>query len=165
MKIEAGSHVSLSDVNDGVAKAYKTQVDNQARELFLPFRAFCTRKDIKCNEIIIEDMDIAKVICDYVKINLIETLVVGAASRNSFVKRFKASDIPTSLSKGAPEFCSVYVISKGKISSVRSASIPVPNPPPRPVQYYSSPAPTPTPAPPDARPMQNNAPRGSLPLP
>ncbi|THG10718.1 hypothetical protein TEA_025087 [Camellia sinensis var. sinensis] len=81
-----GIQVSLSDVHDGVAKAFKNQVDNQAKELFLPFRAFCTRKDIKCNEIILEDMDVAKVLCDYVRVNLIDTLVVGAPSKNSFVR-------------------------------------------------------------------------------
>lgn len=41
-------------------------------------------------------------------------------------RRFKTSDIPASLSKGAPDFCNVYVISKGKISSMRSASRPAP---------------------------------------
>ncbi|KAH7850173.1 hypothetical protein Vadar_028805 [Vaccinium darrowii] len=117
-----GSQVAVSDVNDGVAKAFKAQVDNQAKELFLPFRAFCARKDIKCKEIILEDPDVSKVICDFVKANLIEALVVGASSRNGFVKRFKATDIPTNLSKGAPEFCSVYVISQGKIQSVRYAT-------------------------------------------
>ncbi|KAL7246674.1 hypothetical protein ACSBR2_001725 [Camellia fascicularis] len=147
-----GIHVSLSDVNDGVAKAFKNQVDNQAKELFLPFRAFCTRKDIKCNEIILEDMDVAKALCDYVRVNLIDTLVVGAPSKNSFVRRFKTSDVPTNVSKGAPEFCSVYVIAKGKISSVRSASIPVPNPPPRPQQNQSNPILNLG----DARYMQNN---------
>lgn len=40
--------------------------------------------------------------------------------------RFKTSSIPTSVSKGAPDFCTVYVISKGKLSSVRSASRPAP---------------------------------------
>ncbi|KAF5954767.1 hypothetical protein HYC85_007623 [Camellia sinensis] len=147
-----GIQVSLSDVHDGVAKAFKNQVDNQAKELFLPFRAFCTRKDIKCNEIILEDMDVAKVLCDYVRVNLIDTLVVGAPSKNSFVRRFKTSDVPTNVSKGAPEFCSVYVIAKGKILSVRSATIPVPNPPPRPQQNQSNPILNLG----DARYMQNN---------
>ncbi|CAL5387562.1 unnamed protein product [Camellia sinensis] len=142
--------VSLSDVHDGVAKAFKNQVDNQAKELFLPFRAFCTL--IKCNEIILEDMDVAKVLCDYVRVNLIDTLVVGAPSKNSFVRRFKTSDVPTNVSKGAPEFCSVYVIAKGKILSVRSATIPVPNPPPRPQQNQSNPILNLG----DARYMQNN---------
>lgn len=35
-------------------------------------------------------------------------------------------DIPTSVSKGVPDFCTVYVISKSKISSVRNASRPAP---------------------------------------
>ncbi|KAH7848367.1 hypothetical protein Vadar_001994 [Vaccinium darrowii] len=133
-----GSQVAVFDVNDGVAKAFKAQVDNQAKLLFLPFHAFCTRKDIKCKEIILEDPDVSKVICDFVKANLIEALVVGASSRNGFVKRFKATDIPTNLSKGAPEFCSVYVISPGKIQSVRYAT----SVDARPMQTNSARAPT-----------------------
>lgn len=39
-----------------------------------------------------------------------------------FYRRFKTTDVPSSVSKGAPDFCTVYVISKGKISSVRSAT-------------------------------------------
>ncbi|KAH7853318.1 hypothetical protein Vadar_001138 [Vaccinium darrowii] len=153
----SGNYVAMSDVNHGVAKVYKNQVDNDAKELFLPFRAFCTRKEIKCNEIIMEDVDVARGICDYVKLNLVQTLVVAAPSKNSFVKKFMASDVPSNISKMAPQFCSVYVISKGRISSVRSASVPLPNPPPRPLRKQSNPVPSPA----DARPMQNNTPRAA----
>ncbi|RVX17520.1 U-box domain-containing protein 34 [Vitis vinifera] len=52
----------------------------------------------------------------------IEVLVVGAPAKGGFLRRFKAIDIPGSITKGAPDFCTVYVISKGKISSTRSAS-------------------------------------------
>ncbi|KAF8407365.1 hypothetical protein HHK36_006493 [Tetracentron sinense] len=117
-----GNHVSISDVNDGVASAYRQQIDNQARELFLPFRCFCTRKDIQCRDVILEDADIAKALVEFVSHSAIENLVVGAPSRNSFIKRFKAADVPSSVSKEAPDFCNVYVISKGKISSARSAT-------------------------------------------
>jgi len=40
-------------------------------------------------------------------------------------RRFK-TDLPTTVSKSAPDFCNVYVISKGKIASVRNASRPAP---------------------------------------
>lgn len=40
--------------------------------------------------------------------------------------RFKATDVPGSIVKGAPDFCNVFVISKGKIQSMRSASRPAP---------------------------------------
>ncbi|GMY17696.1 U-box domain-containing protein 52, partial [Fagus crenata] len=39
---------------------------------------------------------------------------------------FKATDVPGSIAKGAPDFCNVYVISKGKIQTMRSASRPAP---------------------------------------
>lgn len=34
----------------------------------------------------------------------------------------KISDVPGHVSKGSPDFCTVYVINKGKISSVKNAS-------------------------------------------
>ena len=37
-------------------------------------------------------------------------------------RRFKAADVAGSVSKGAPDFCTVYVIAKGKIQSMRAAS-------------------------------------------
>lgn len=40
--------------------------------------------------------------------------------------RFKTSSISSSISKGAPDFCTVYVISKGKVSSLRNAARPAP---------------------------------------
>ena len=42
------------------------------------------------------------------------------------VRRFKIADIPGTVSKGAPDFCTVYVVAKGKIQSMRSASRPAP---------------------------------------
>ncbi|KAK2966178.1 hypothetical protein RJ640_008744 [Escallonia rubra] len=36
----------------------------------------------------------------------------------------RAKDIPSSVSKGTPDFCNVYVISKGKMSSTRAVSRP-----------------------------------------
>lgn len=41
-------------------------------------------------------------------------------------RRLKVIDIPSTVSKGAPDFCTVYVISKSKISSVKNASRPAP---------------------------------------
>ncbi|KAK3211205.1 hypothetical protein Dsin_015911 [Dipteronia sinensis] len=74
----------ISDINGDNPLICKDP-DPQTRELFLPFRCFCTRKDFP-------------------------------------LRRFKMTDIPGNVSKGAPDFCTVYVISKGKISSMRSAS-------------------------------------------
>ncbi|KAF4358979.1 hypothetical protein F8388_015026 [Cannabis sativa] len=99
--------------------------DAQTRELLLPFRCFCSRKDIQCKDIMLEDVDVAKALIEYVSQAAIENLVLGASVKTGFL-RFKMSDIPGSVGKGAPDFCNVYVISKGKIQSMRSAQRPAP---------------------------------------
>ncbi|XP_022131589.1 U-box domain-containing protein 35-like isoform X2 [Momordica charantia] len=100
-------------------------LDPVTRDLFLPFRCFCTRKDIFCKDIILEDTDVSKALLEYVSQAAIENLVVGTTTKNGFL-RFKTTDIPGSVIKGAPDFCTVYVISRGKIQTMRSASRPAP---------------------------------------
>ncbi|XP_057739406.1 U-box domain-containing protein 35-like [Arachis stenosperma] len=100
--------------------------DAQNKSIFLPYRVFCTRKDIQCKDVLIEDVDVAKAIVEYATQAGIEHLVLGSSSKTGLLKRFKVSDIPGSVTKGAPDFCTVYVVSKGKIQSMRSASRPAP---------------------------------------
>ncbi|CAI9094839.1 OLC1v1030645C1 [Oldenlandia corymbosa var. corymbosa] len=107
--------IDVTDENGGA------EIDAETRELFLPFRVFCTRKDIHCQDVVLEDMDIVKALLEYVSRSGIEVLVLGAAAKGS-IFRYKARDIPASVLKGVPDFCTVYIISKGKISSTRSAS-------------------------------------------
>ncbi|KAL3642843.1 hypothetical protein CASFOL_013658 [Castilleja foliolosa] len=131
LKSSLGSHVGYSD-DDG-----KFTADSQAKELFLPFRCFCTRKDIQVTEVVLEDSDVARALCDYVRSNMIESLVVGSAVKSGFV-RFKTVDIPGNVTKGAPDFCTVYVISKGKVASVRSSSAAQQKEVPRPMENASN---------------------------
>ncbi|KAK6273837.1 PREDICTED: U-box domain-containing protein 52 isoform X1 [Theobroma cacao] len=105
--------------------------DYDINQLFIPFRGYCARKGIQMREVILEDTDISKALVDYISKNLINSMVLGAASRNAIssylsYRKFK-HDVPTTLIKSAPEFCSVYVISKGKILTVRTAQRPVAN--------------------------------------
>ncbi|XP_038887897.1 U-box domain-containing protein 35-like [Benincasa hispida] len=99
----------------------KQKLETQTRDIFLTFHCYCTRKDIQCLDVILEDTDIVKALTEYVSYAAIDTLVLGAPSKHGFI-RFKSSSIGSSVSKGAPDFCTVYVISKGKVSSVRNAS-------------------------------------------
>uniref|UniRef100_A0A0D9WMT8 RING-type E3 ubiquitin transferase n=1 Tax=Leersia perrieri TaxID=77586 RepID=A0A0D9WMT8_9ORYZ len=100
------------------ASGFKQPTDPHLRDLFLPFRCFCTRKDIQCKDVLLDDHDVAKSLIEFAANGAIEKLVVGATARGGF--RFKA-DIPTTICKGAPDFCTVYVINKGKVSSVRNS--------------------------------------------
>ncbi|WJX30327.1 non-specific serine/threonine protein kinase [Trifolium repens] len=103
-------------------------IDNESKDLFDSFRVFCNRKNIQCKEILLEETDISKALTDCISNYAIELLVLGASSRSGLVRKFRTTDVPTTVSKAAPTFCTVYIISKGKISSVRSATAPIPKP-------------------------------------
>ncbi|XP_047325069.1 U-box domain-containing protein 35-like [Impatiens glandulifera] len=95
--------------------------EHYVKEFFLPFRCFCTRKEIKCFEVMLHDTDVTKALVEYVAQSAIDVLVMGATSKGGIL-RFKSTDVPSSVSKNCPDFCTAYVISKGKISSTRAAS-------------------------------------------
>ncbi|KAL0741207.1 hypothetical protein Bca4012_082720 [Brassica carinata] len=96
--------------------------EGASKEIFLPFRCFCTRKDIQCQDVLIEEYDVAKALVEYANQAAIEVLVVGSSNKGGFLRFNKPTDIPVTITKTAPDFCTVYVISKGKISTMRSAS-------------------------------------------
>ncbi|GAB2225485.1 hypothetical protein Droror1_Dr00006277 [Drosera rotundifolia] len=109
-----------SDGSLGAASVAK-QLEKQTKDLFLTYRCFCTRKDIPCLDITLEDSDIVRALLDFLTFNAIENLVLGAP-KGGFMRKFKQVDVATSVSKAAPDFCCVYVISKGKMSSMHNAS-------------------------------------------
>ncbi|XP_019456652.1 PREDICTED: U-box domain-containing protein 35-like isoform X1 [Lupinus angustifolius] len=111
----------ICNTNSPDVSPHRDQLVSITKELFHTFHCYCTRKDIQCLDVLLEDTDVVKGITEYVSYAAIENLVLGAASRHGFI-RFKSSSKPSSIAKGAPDFCTVYIISKGKISSVRSAS-------------------------------------------
>ncbi|KAK4745997.1 hypothetical protein SAY87_012309 [Trapa incisa] len=117
--------VHRPDANGGPASPNRQRLDRITRELFMSFHCYCTRKDIRCYDVILKDTDVVKALADYVSSSGIENLVLGATSRHSFI-RFKASSISSSVSKAAPDFCNVYIISKGKVSTMRNSSRPAP---------------------------------------
>ncbi|KAJ1420112.1 UspA [Sesbania bispinosa] len=69
---------------------------------------------------------VSRALIQYVAQAGIEHLILGSSTKTGLLKRFKVSDVPGTVAKGAPDFCTVYVISKGKIHSMRSASRPAP---------------------------------------
>uniref|UniRef100_A0A7N0V3E9 RING-type E3 ubiquitin transferase n=1 Tax=Kalanchoe fedtschenkoi TaxID=63787 RepID=A0A7N0V3E9_KALFE len=115
----------MTDGNNSYGAAQKCQLERQTKDLFLAFHCFCTRKDIQCHDVTLDHNDVAKAITEYASYAAIENLILGASSRG-FLRKFKSCDIPGSVSRVAPDFCTVYIISKGKISSVRNALRPAP---------------------------------------
>ncbi|XP_019096251.1 PREDICTED: U-box domain-containing protein 35-like [Camelina sativa] len=115
-------HVILRSSSSSDSGEISAEKHKQAESLFVTFHCYCSRKEIQCLDVTLEDDNIVKSLTEYVSSGIIENLVLGAPSRHGFMRKFKISDTPSNVAKAAPDFCTVYVISKGKISSVRYAS-------------------------------------------
>ncbi|PKI70628.1 hypothetical protein CRG98_008861, partial [Punica granatum] len=91
------------------------------RELFGVYRGYCARKGVQLKELIIDDNDVAKGILEYISNNYVTNIVVGASTRNALSRKLKNPDVSNILAKSAPDFCNVFVISKGRVSSAKKA--------------------------------------------
>ncbi|MQL94437.1 hypothetical protein Taro_027092 [Colocasia esculenta] len=121
---------SMSDSSPDPTKEPR---DSETAQLFLPYRGFCARKGMQLKEVILEDTDVSRALVDYINANNISNIVLGGSNRNAITRKFRNPDVPSCLIKSAPDFCTVYVIAKGKTSAVRSAKTqpPIPATPPR----------------------------------
>ena len=107
---------------NGDSSLVTVEPDGSYKQLFLPFRCLCSRKEIQCKDVLLEDSDVGKALVEYANQVIIEVLVVGASSKGGFLRFNKPTDIPVIITKNAPDFCTVYVITKGKLSTKRTAS-------------------------------------------
>ncbi|KAL0429917.1 UNVERIFIED_CONTAM: U-box domain-containing protein 52 [Sesamum radiatum] len=114
-------------------KMYFYQEDGDARgltqaelqQLFLPYRGFCARKGIRAKEVILHAVDVTTALCEFISAHCITTIVLGASSRGALARAFKNTDVPTSVGRNAPDFCSVFCVSKGKVLKIKCAKEPL----------------------------------------
>ncbi|KAF8025771.1 hypothetical protein BT93_F2568 [Corymbia citriodora subsp. variegata] len=119
-------HVRTHGVYSGdaewVPSGGRMPTEAEMQQFFLPYRGFCARRGIAAKEIILPDLDVPSALIHYIVNNSISNIVVGASSRNAITRKFKTPDVPSSLVKSAPPTCSVYVICKEKLQTVRAAT-------------------------------------------
>ncbi|PIN22301.1 Serine/threonine protein kinase [Handroanthus impetiginosus] len=96
----------------------------ETQQLFLPYRGFCARKGIRVKEVILQHHDVANTLSEYIRLNSITTIVLGASSRGALARAFKNTDVPSSVAKHAPDFSTVYAVSKAKVLKLKSSSGP-----------------------------------------
>ncbi|XP_017442750.1 U-box domain-containing protein 35 isoform X2 [Vigna angularis] len=102
--------------------AFKKEVEWQTNQMLLPFKRLCEQRKVHVDVVLIESDDVAIAIAEEVAKGAITKLVVGASSRGIF--KSKQKGISMKISVSTPRFCTVYAISKGKLS-IRQSDIPI----------------------------------------
>ncbi|KAA8539769.1 hypothetical protein F0562_026461 [Nyssa sinensis] len=111
-----GNFIPLSQVRDDIAAAYKKEVEWQRSEKLRPCKNMCAQKKVQVEIVQIESDDVVSAISEEVAKCTINKLVIGASSSSIFSR---GRNLSSSISESTPKFCTVYAVSKGKLSSVR----------------------------------------------
>lgn len=117
-------HLHNEHLNSQSTVANNSPTIAEMQQFFLPYRGICARKGIQAKEVILQDTDVAQALTEYINQMFITTIILGASTRNALTRAFKVQDVPSSLSRSVPEFCSIYTISRGKVLKLKSASQP-----------------------------------------
>jgi len=117
-----GNFIPISQVREDVASAYRKEAEWQASNMLLPFKKMCAQKKVEAEAVLLESDDVAAAISEEIGKFNISKLVLGSSSKNIFRRKLKGSKTATKISESIPSFCTAYVISKGKLSFVRSAT-------------------------------------------
>ncbi|KAK1409220.1 hypothetical protein QVD17_35745 [Tagetes erecta] len=110
--------VLVSQVREDVVTAYRKEVEWQTYKKLLPFKNMCDRRKVDAEIIQIESDDVVDTIKQEIVKNNINKLVIGASSKGIFSR---GKNLSSRISENIPSFCTVYAISKGKLSSLRAS--------------------------------------------
>ncbi|XVF54924.1 hypothetical protein PTKIN_Ptkin05aG0219800 [Pterospermum kingtungense] len=114
-----GNSIPISQVRDDVAAAYKKEVEWQTSEMLLPYKKMCAQRKVEVDVLVIESDEVANTIAEEVAKSNISKLVIGASSPGIFSRKPKKNNLSSRISICTPSFCTVYAVSKGKLSSIR----------------------------------------------
>ncbi|XP_022738516.1 LOW QUALITY PROTEIN: U-box domain-containing protein 35-like [Durio zibethinus] len=117
-----GNFLPISQVRDDVAAAYKKEVAWQTNKMLLPYKKMCAQKKVQLDVLIIESDEVANAIAEEVAKSTITKLVIGTSSRGMFTRKLKKKKMSSRISVGTPSFCTVYAVSKGKLTSIRPSN-------------------------------------------
>ncbi|KAI9081393.1 hypothetical protein K1719_036656 [Acacia pycnantha] len=116
-----GNFIPISQVRPDVADAFKKEIEWQKSQMLLPYKNMCDQKKVYVDTVVIESDDVATSIAEEIAKGAVTKLVIGAPSRSIFSSKLKG--VAAKISVCTPRFCTVYAISKGKLSSVRPSDI------------------------------------------
>ncbi|KAF8051669.1 hypothetical protein N665_1684s0005 [Sinapis alba] len=111
-----GNTIPISEVRDDVVAAYRQEILWQSEEVIKPYKKMFERRKVSVEVHVIESDNVAAAIAEEVTRSSMERLVIGGSSRSFFSRK---ADMCSAISALVPSFCTVYVVSKGKLSCVR----------------------------------------------
>ncbi|XP_013599109.1 PREDICTED: U-box domain-containing protein 51 isoform X1 [Brassica oleracea var. oleracea] len=122
---KTGDSMSVSTSRKGsTTTVYKKDVDRKTREMLHPSSSMFAHREVQLDMMVLESDDVADAISKAVQDHGISELVIGASSSSIiFSWKLKRSNLSSRIADVTPRFCTVHVISKGKLVNVRKSDV------------------------------------------
>ncbi|KAF7820571.1 U-box domain-containing protein 51 [Senna tora] len=62
--------------------------DTQALQVFLPYRCYCSRRQVPFETVVLYDPDVARALINYISVSGVETLLLGSSSRSGITRLY-----------------------------------------------------------------------------
>ncbi|ESQ31779.1 hypothetical protein EUTSA_v10005349mg [Eutrema salsugineum] len=111
-----GNAISITELRDDVVSAYKQEVDWNANEMLRPYKKMFERRKVRVEILVLESHEPVAAIAEEIAGTGVTKLVIGMSLRGFFSRKI---DMSSMIATAVPRFCTVYVVSKGKLASVR----------------------------------------------
>ncbi|XP_013619378.1 PREDICTED: U-box domain-containing protein 52 [Brassica oleracea var. oleracea] len=111
-----GNAISISELKADVVSAYRQEVDWNTNETLRPYKKMFERRKVRVEILVLESHDPVAAIAEEIAGTRVTKLVIGMSLRGFFSRKI---DMSSMIATAVPRFCTVYVVSKGKLASVR----------------------------------------------
>ncbi|XP_010483826.1 PREDICTED: U-box domain-containing protein 52 [Camelina sativa] len=111
-----GNAISVSELRDDVVSAYRQEVDWHTNEMLRPYKKMFERRKVHVEILVLESHEPVAAIAEEIAGTGVTKLVIGMSLRGFFSRKI---DMSSMIATAVPRFCTVYVVSKGKLASVR----------------------------------------------
>ncbi|KAH7292288.1 hypothetical protein KP509_29G060600 [Ceratopteris richardii] len=116
-----GGKYPVENVSPETVQKYKEQLFQEIEKVMKECRMLCERKKVRTEIHYVEHDTVQKGLLDQIYKLGITSLVLGKSPQNAITRALK-KDVPSSVLKHAPKFCTVMVVCKGKLFSVKDAT-------------------------------------------
>lgn len=117
-----GNNLPVEQISEDIVNKFKMQRFTETEKLLDQYRRMCNKRQVKPEVCYSEGDSVQKELVDQISNLSIAKLVLGTSSHSLFAKAFKGPGISSFVAKHAPDFCTVLVVDKGKLYSVRDAA-------------------------------------------
>ncbi|KAI5067997.1 hypothetical protein GOP47_0016342 [Adiantum capillus-veneris] len=116
-----GGKYPIENMSPETVRKYKEQLFQEMEKIMKECKFLSEKRKIRAEAYYIEHSTVQNGLVDQIYKLGITNLILGKSQQNALTRALK-KDIPTSTSKHAPKFCTVMVVCKGKLYSIKDAT-------------------------------------------